>query len=227
MMLRTWLAAMWLGAWTLGCDGTIDITIETPPNALTFEFRDTDIQLPEELRSGADVASVPCSETLVCPPPLGDQTFSCVDAVCDPDPIEVVLPVGDVIDFEQLNSQLRDVVGSIEAIHVDFVRYNVTQNDLNMTLDPVELAWGPAQATDLYSAGVRPLGRIVQWPLGVNNVDLDEAGVDALSDYLVRTSRQIRIFARTQVDLEPGQRLPLGALVADLQLSITVTGRVL
>lgn len=226
MRLLGVLVAMMLATLS-GCDGTIDITIETPADALRFELRDTDLRLPEELRDGDGVARLMCDDVSPCPPMLDDQSFLCVDNVCDPQVRIVVLPVGDVIDFEQINSQLRDVVGNIEAIHIDFVRYNVTQNDLNVPLDAVELAWGPAQATDLYSDGVGPFGRITQWSLGTNDVDLNEGGIDRLSDYLVDTSRQIRLFARTEIDLVPGQPFPAGALVTDLQLAITVTGRVL
>lgn len=203
------------------------VTVETPADALHFEVRDTDLALPEELRAGGSVATLSCDDTQPCPPMLGDWGFACVDSACDPNPLPIVLPVGEVIDFEQLNSELREIVRDIESIQIDFVRYNVTQNDLTVPIDPVELAWGPAQATDFSSTGVFPLGRIEQWSLGENDVDLHEQGVNALSDFLVHTSRQIRVFARTQVDITPGQQIPLGAIATDLQLSITVTGRLL
>ncbi len=209
------------------CDGTVDVTVETPPDALRFEVRDTDLAVPEALRSGDLVATLACDDTQPCPPSIGEWGFACIESVCDPNPLPIVLPVGEVIDFEQLNSELREIVGDIEAIHIDFVRYNVTQNDLTVPLDPVELAWGPAQATDFTSPGVFPLGRIEQWGLGQNELDLHAQGVAELSNFLVHTSRQIRILARTQVDLAAGQAIPLGAIVTDLQLSITVTGRVL
>jgi hypothetical protein len=210
----------------VGCDRTIDLTIETPPDALRFSLTDADLALPAELQAGSTIASVACDETQPCPPAIGDYGFSCVNAVCDPNPLPLVMPVGDV-DFAQLNSELNDIVGNIQSIHIDFVRYNVTQNDLAVPMDPVELAWGPAQSTDFTSPGVFPLGRLENWGLGTHELDLHEAGVNALSDFLVHTSRQIRVLARTQVDLALGQALPAGALVTDLQLSITVTGQVL
>lgn len=219
------VASVWLGC-VIGCDGTVDVTVQTPPDALRFEVSDQDILLPDELRGGLEIASLPCGDTQLCPPMFGELSFACVDAVCDPEPMQIVLPVGDVIDFEQLSSELRDIVGNIEAIEVDFVRYNVTQFDLNVPLEPVELAWGPADATG-FTPGTFPFGRMERWMLGNNDVDLNAQGVAALSDFLVHTSRQIRIFARTSVDLDPGQMLPQGAVVTDLQLSITVTGRIL
>lgn len=209
------------------CDGTVDITIETAPDALSFEVRDTDIEIPDELRDGVEIARVSCGDSLPCPSMLGDQSFACSNGLCDPERTVIVVPLGDVIDFEQLSSELREVAGHIEAIQIDFVRYNVTQNDLNVPLEPLEIAWGPADATDLTSPGVLPFGRIEQWSLGVNNVDLHEEGIGALSDYLVHTSRQIRLFGRTAFDLAPGQPLPLGAIATDMQLAITVTGRLL
>jgi len=229
MMLRTISVAV-VGALAfaiVGCDGTLDITIETPPDALHFEISDQDIALPAELTGGATIASVPCNGMLMCPPPLGDQSFVCIDSVCDPDALVIVLPVGDVIDFEQLNSELSQIAGNIEAIHIDFVRYNVTQSDLNVSLEPVDLSWGPATASGLSSPGIAPFGRLSQFSAGMHDVDLNEQGISALSDFLVNTSRQIRLFARTSVDLAPGQALPMGAVVTDLQLAITVTGRVL
>lgn len=231
------LRNVWLGVWTVGavlacvavsgCDGTIKIKIKTPPDALHLEINEADLALPPELADGAEVASIPCGDPGECPPAIGDQELSCVDSVCDPDPLLLVLPVGDVIDFEQLNTELRQVAGNITAIHIDFVRYTVSRSDLNVSLAPVELAWGPAQATDFSSPGVTSLGRITQWTAGANDVDLDDSGVDALSDFLVHTSRQVRMFGRTELDLDPGQPLPQGAVAADLQIAITVTGRVL
>lgn len=232
MLRNVWLGVLVVGTALAGgavsgCDGTIKIKIRTPPDALQLEISEADLALPPELADGAQVASIPCGDPGGCPPAVGDQEFSCVDSVCDPDALLLVLPVGDVIDFEQLNTELRQVAGNITAIRIDFVRYNVTRNDLNVTLAPVELAWGPAQATDFSSPGVTPLGRITQWTVGANDVDLDEPGVDALSDFLVHTSRQVRMFGRTELDLDPGQPLPQGAASADLQIAITVTGRVL
>lgn len=231
MLGNRWLGVAWLGAVVgasvVGCDPAIKIKIETPPDALHFEISDVDLVLPTEFADGTQVASVPCGDSNGCPPALGDQEFSCVDGVCDPDALLLVLPVGDVIDFEQLNTELRQVAGNITAIRIDFVRYNVLQGDLNVTLAPVDLVWGPAQSTDLSSPGITPLGRITQWSPGLHDVDLNESGVAALSDFLVHTSRQVRMFARTELDLDPGQPLPQGAVAADLQIAITVTGRVL
>jgi len=231
------LRNVWLGVGTVGvvlvgvavsgCDGTIKIKIETPPDALHLEINEADLALPPEIADGANVASISCGDAGGCPPAVGDQEFSCVESVCDPDALLLVLPVGDVIDFEQLNTELRQVAGNITAIHIDFVRYTVLRSDLNVPLAPVELAWGPAQATDFSSPGITSLGRITQWTVGVNDVDLNDSGVDALSDFLVHTSRQVRLFGRTELDLDPGQALPQGAVAADLQIAITVTGRVL
>jgi hypothetical protein len=53
---------------------------------------------------------------------------------------------------------------------------------------------------------------------------VDATGSASLSDYLVNSSRRIRLFVRTRVDLEPGDPLPEGEIQAIARMKVDVSG---
>ncbi len=227
-MRLSWSAVC--GLWLLaGCSDVLVLQLQTGPQA--FDVSADGLAIPDALR-GADgqIASVPCGPMGVCPTDAA-VPITCEAGFCDPAPRTLSFPLGDVVDFDVLASGGRVLLRHIDAIEIVEGAYSVSVNSMTVPLPETELFWGPEGASDVDPAmGVVRIGTVPSIA-AMTTVDgqlaLDAAGVSLLSDYLVNTSRRIRFFARTQVDLEPGQPVPAGALSASVNLRVRITGTVL
>lgn len=213
-----------------GCDGTVSVTFFTGPRELTVSA--ASFALPPELDDGSGrIASVPCGPMGMCPP-SDEVTLTCEAGVCDPAPVTISGPVGDVIDVEVLLAEGREIgIRSIESYTVEEVAYEVRLNTLSFDVGPVDIYWGPEAATSIDAAlGVRRFGTVPVIAAGttpMGPIDLDVAGAAAMTEYLVDTATRVRFFASSSVDLEPGDATPQGNLTVGVNATITAVGRVL
>lgn len=211
-----------------GCDGTISVTFVTPPQELQFSA--SSLGLPAELDDGSGrIASYPCGPMGMCPP-SGDVPLSCEDNLCDPAPVTVSGPVGDV-DVSVLLAEVRGLgITRVQSYVVDDIAFEVQLNTLSLGVGPVDIYWGPASAAAIdETQGVHLFGTMPRIEAGTSprgTLDIDEAGAEALGRYLVQTATRVRFFAQTVVDLEPGDPMPRGALTVGISVTITAVGRV-
>lgn len=218
-----------LGAvWLLACETpTATVSFQTGPQL--FMARSSQFTLPDELRDGMQVASLPCDAMGRCPT-SDTVAIACEGGTCDPQPTRVSFPVGDVVDFSELASDLEEVFQQIDSVQITEATYEVQLNTLTVDVGEVELYWGPEGASDADSPGVRRIGVVPPLPArssGMGMVELDPEGNAALSDYLVGSSRRVRFFAATEIDLEPGGPFPAGELTVAVDMSVRATGTVL
>jgi hypothetical protein len=214
-----------------GCDDSVLVQLRTGPQP--FEVSAASLGLPAALRDDSTgsslIASVACGPMGMCPASEG-VPLTCVEAVCDPAQHTLSGPVGSVIDVEVLAAGARDLVRSIEAIEVVEARTQVGSNTLTVELPGTEIFWGPEAASDVDPAmGVVMIGWMPGIPAGWTGrgeIDLDPVGVAALSEYLVGTARRVRLFARTRVDLQPGDPFPEGSAQLTVDLTVQITGSV-
>ena len=219
--------ALCTGVLTTGCDGTISVVFSTGPQE--FEVSTAGLALPVELRdmSGA-IASVPCGPMGMCPP-SDVVTLDCNADVCDPAPKTVSAPVGGVIDTEALLADTRDVgLRVVDSYTIERVAYDITLNTLTIPTQEIEVFWGPEAATSIDPAqGVHPFGRIPAIAAGATasgDMIIDGAGTAALSDFLVAGGGRMRLFARTSVDLDPGDPFPEGSVRMSVNATIRAVG---
>lgn len=189
--------------------------------AIPMEFQDT---------STGTVRSVPCATDTDCPSlGAGQPAVHCVSNACDPDPFVFELATGR-IDLNQ-NATVAQYGNHVTAISITSANVVATNQGLLTPVGPTEIFWGPESAVDSSSPGVQHFGTmpVLQAPAGGNSGDqpvaLDAAGSAALSDYLVNTSRVLRLFARPSVDVAPGSPLPVGGLQIDLTISVHIEGQ--
>lgn len=229
-MVRRLQVGMALAALGLLCScetPTATVNFQTGP--LLFMARSSQFSLPDELRDGMQVASVPCDPMGRCPT-SDTVTIACEAGTCDPQPTEISFPVGDVIDFDELASDLRELFKELDSVEITEISYEVRLNTLTVDTGDIELFWGPEGASDVDSPGVHRLGVVPSLPArstAMGLVDLDAEGNAALSDYVVGTSRRVRFFASTTVDLEPGGPFPAGELTVAVDMGVRATGTVL
>ncbi len=215
------------------CNNSIVVQLQT--GAQQFDLETSSLGIPDQLRDdtsgSALVASLDCSGTGICPP-AGEVAISCNESsLCDPEPVVVSVPVGDVIDFDALLSDAGTLLRFVDSIQVIAVAHQVSPNTLTLSLPDVQIYWGPETAVDITSPGVGLLGTIPAIPRMTTiegNMSIDAAGSSAMSDFIVDSSpRRIRFFAQTAVDLEPGDPFPGGAARVVVNLHVRVTGRIL
>ncbi|MGE0790731.1 MAG: hypothetical protein AB7S26_33970 [Sandaracinaceae bacterium] len=218
----------WLLLFATACDGTISVTFAT--GAQTFAVSADSLAIPPEVADGATIRSVPCNPSGLCPS-SAEVAFSCEADVCNPAP-KTLSVVGPEVDVGALLADTREVgLRVVDAYEVLDVTYDVQTNTLTVPTDPVEVFWGPsgANAVDT-SLGVRHFGTmpaIEAGQLGTGHVALDASGVAEMSDYLVGTAQQVRFFAQTTVDLEPGDPIPAGNLQVSVNATIRAVGSIL
>ncbi len=218
-------------AWLLlaACDDTVVVQLQTGPQR--FELDTTSLALPTALRdesSGvARIASVSCGPMGMCPT-ADEVPITCEAGICDPSPRTVSAPLGEVVDIDVLAAEARSLLNRVDTIEVLEARYEIAASTISVDLPEIEIFWGPEGATDVDpSMGVVAIGivpAIAARTSSPGTVVLDAAGVAALSDYLVGTSRRVRLFARTRIDLAPGDEYPSGSLQASIDLRVRITG---
>jgi len=205
------LALVAVGALLTGCQ--VPVTLDFPVGPLSYEVSTEDLQVPQDLRDGTSLVSVPCTDQCQVAVEGSPLQMSCVDSVCNPEPFcyALELPPVDLGDFEDL-SKLGNHITQAE---VRRVLYLVEENTLNLELPSIRVLWGPETAAAIDDSAVQSLGTIptiarADTPSG--EVPLDAAGSAALGQYFVDTSNTFRLFADTSIDLEPGMPLPQGTL---------------
>ncbi|HEY8430675.1 MAG TPA: hypothetical protein VIL20_19985 [Sandaracinaceae bacterium] len=213
-----------------GCEGKISVTFFTGPRQLTVSS--SSFALPAELDDGAGrIASYPCGPMGMCPP-SDELTIACEAGTCDPAPVTVSGPVGEVVDVYVLLIEAGEIgIREIQSYTIEEVAYEVRLNTLSFDVEPIDVYWGPESATTIDPGlGVRRVGTVPQVRAGQTphgTLELDEEGAAALAEYLVSTSSRVRFFASTAVDLEPGQPIPQGDLTVAVNATLTAVGRVL
>ena len=190
-----------------------------------------ELGLPTELMAmDGTVAALPCGPMGTCPSSAEAQV-SCEADVCDPTPQEVSVPAGDVIDIDMIASDVESLFAEIDSIEILEVDYQIDANTLTFPTEPIEVFWGPPDVDTIDEAmGVRLLGTVpvvAAGETGAGSVALDVAGSTALSAYFETVAHRFRVFARTQVDLEPGQRWPAGSLSVAVRMRVRVSGSLL
>jgi hypothetical protein len=184
------------------------------------------LPLPEALRDGANVATVPCGPSGMCPT-SPEAPIACVAEVCNPAPLTLSLQVAEV-DVDVATGDLGVLFNVIDTLRLNDASFRIEENTLTVPTAELEIFWGPVSAVGLdESMGVRRLGvmpAIAAGATGEGEVVLDAAGAAALSQYFETVSHRFQIFVRTTVDLEPGQAWPEGTLAASVRLHVTVEG---
>jgi hypothetical protein len=214
------------------CNNAIVVELQSGPQE--FDLETSSLELPMELRDDSGgapvVTSVDCSMTGICPP--AGIAISCNESgLCDPDAVPVSVPVGDVVDFDALLSDAGTLLRFVDAIELVSVAYQVSPNSLTLSLPEVQIYWGPETAVNVDSAGVQLLGTIPTIPaataVDAGNMAIDPDGSAAMSDFIVNTSRRVRFFAQTSVDVEPGDPFPAGSAHMTVNMRVRAIGRII
>lgn len=220
------LAALSLAA----CNNAIVVELQTGEQS--FDVAASSLNLPMELRDDtttpSTVRAVDCSSTGICPSTT-EVPVACSGAgVCDPAAIIVNIPVGDVVDFDQLLQSAGTLLRLVDGIEIESVTYAITGNSLTMALPETAVLWGPASATQT-SADLLPIGTIPMTAAMTNttgDMAIDPDGSAMLGDYIVHTARQVRFFARTSIDLNPGDAFPDGMAHIAVNVRVRAIGRI-
>ena len=133
------------------------------------------------------------------------------------------MQLGDVdLDSSGYGSLPVDAVSSIE---IDGIDTTVTANTLTFAVPAMEVSWGSENATQFDSTKViATIPMLAAGSTTFGTINVDQANVTALSDYILNTSHKLRFFGRTQVDLSPGQAFPAGSLAFNLSVRLAVIG---
>lgn len=202
-----------------------DFGIGTEEDPLTFVVQTEDLMLPEELRDDSTdpptVREVPCGDGMLCPS-TEDVDVQCDDTgTCDPAPIRVTVPLGDVFDLETVKASLD--FAEVRSFEIRSVDYVVVLNSLNMEVPGLEVFWstpGAVEGQNLLGT-VGPIA-VDERPMG--QVSIDEGGADALSDHLLNREAKARFFVESDLDLDPGDPWPTGNLEVDVIIRVRITG---
>lgn len=228
--MRSHFASVVLAVLLASCGNSVVVELQT--GAQSFDLSTAGLGLPSQLRDAssgaARVATIDCSMTGICPPATGDLVIACTAGVCDPAALDLTVPVGDVVDFDQLLSSAGSLLRFVDAIEITAVDYQVSPNTLTVDLPPVTVLWGPesavATSTSLGAIGTMPA--LAAATPATGQMDIDQNGSAALSDYLVHTSRRVRFFARTAVDLAPGGPFPDGMATMTVNIHVRAVGHI-
>lgn len=224
-------AVLVLVAVATGCDDTVVVQLRSGPQEL--DVSSDSLALPDALRDesagDARIASLACGPMGMCPT-TATVPITCEADVCDPAARTITTPVGGVVDFDALASDARSLLRQIDAIEILEATTTAAENTLSIDVPDIELFWGPEGATTVDPAmGVVSLGVLPTIPArstAPGAAILDPAGVASLSAYLVGTSRRVRFFARTRIDLAPGGAFPEGYVRASVDLTVRITGSI-
>lgn len=207
-----------------------DSASATFPVGQEFELSTASIGIPDTLRDGSTVATIPCGPMGMCPS-TAEVPVSCEGAICDPAPLVFTVQVGDVIDFEAISTELGELFSDIDSIEILDIEYNILLNTLTVPVGQLDLFWGPPGAVDVDPAmGTILLGTVPALgagETGTGSVALAAAGNDALSVHLVSAQPRIKLFVRTSLDLVPGMAFPEGSIQVQVRLTVRVAGSIL
>ena len=209
-----------------GCSNTVSVELMSGPQI--FELSASAVAVPAELvdPETGRLMTLPCP-TGVCPS-TAELPLACRDAVCDPEPRVISAAVGE-IDFDELLQDGSVVLRVVESLEVTQVGYSVTPNTLSVGIPETEIFWGPEGAVGVDSPGVTLLGTMPFVPASTvqdGDMAIDAGGSQGLSDYVVNTSHRVRFFARTTIDLAPGDSLPQGSATTTVVVTVRASGRI-
>lgn len=207
-----------------------DSASATFPVGQEFVLNTASIGIPDTLRDGSTVASIPCGPMGMCPS-TAEVPVTCEGSICDPAPLTFSVQVGDVIDFEAISTELGELFSDIDSIEILDVEYNIMLNTLTVPVGQLDIFWGPSGAVDVDPAmGTILLGTVpplAVGEMGMGAVSLDAAGNDALSVHLTSAQPRIKLFVRTSLDLVPGMPFPEGDIQVQVRLTVRVAGSIL
>ena len=210
-----------------GCDGGASVTT---PIGLSVSVDSSSVQLPEELQDNPDgtpvVATVACGPGELCPSSTEFPVSCDADTICNPDPIELEVSLGDPVDLDDEVGPFLSVLDSIEVIEIS---YQVTSDTSTLPIDTIELYWGPPGSSlgdGTYLLGTFPtLGGDAPTS---GTLSLDAGGQNALTAYVEGGARELQFFGRVNVDIEPGDPFPTsGTLAADVLVRVRASGSLL
>ncbi|MCA9578691.1 MAG: hypothetical protein R3B40_16890 [Polyangiales bacterium] len=220
---RLFLSALWVGA-ALLTSGCLDASV-TFPITRELEFSASNLPLIDDFQEntadGLIVPSVACSNASTCPMASGIIVECNTEGLCD--------PAATTATIAQQDIDLREVMerfSIVNAIALRGVEYAVVGNTLNVDLPAVEVYWAPIGTASVDSAmhlGSFPAVRAGETPMA--RVPLDATGTAALNDHLEAISHQFRIFLEATIDVEPGDRFPQGAVMANVQFEVRASGQ--
>ena len=218
--LPGWLAL----AIALTTSGCLDSSV-TFPITRELEFSSSDLPLIESFQEvtvdGIVIPSLVCGSAADCPM-AADINVECnADDLCDPVATTATVHMQDV-DLREVMERLSVV----DSIALRGVEYAVVTNTMNVDLPAVEVYWAPvgtASVDDAVRLGSFPEVRAGETPMA--RVPLDAVGTAALNDHLESVSRQFRIFLEATIDVDPGDRFPQGAVMANVQFEVRASGR--
>lgn len=215
--------ALLVGA-ALLTSGCLDASV-TFPITRELEFSASDLPLIDDFQEvtpeGIIVPSIACSNASTCPMAPGIIVECNPEGLCD--------PAATTATIAQQDIDLREVMerfSIVDSIALRGVEYAVIGNTLNVDLPAVEVYWAPVGTASIDGAlhlGSFPAVRAGETPMA--RVPLDATGTAALNDHLEAISRQFRIFLEATVDVEPGDRFPQGAVMANVQFEVRASGR--
>lgn len=197
--------------------------VELPTGVKNVVIDMDELQLPPEL-AGAEIASIPCADDSGCPS-TDLLTTLCVATVCDPEPYRIEGPLGESVDLQELAEVANSPIAKIDSVQITSATFQIDTNTLNLALPEVELFWGPADRSEIDADSVflGSLPSVAPGETRSGDLPLDSAGLAALSQQLLDAG-QARFFARTAIDLEPGQTTPTGRVELMIQLRIRIQG---
>ena len=117
----------------------------------------------------------------------------------------------------------------IDTIEVLSVEFQIQQNTLSIATEEVEVYWAPAGAVSAADGGALfgIVPSIAASETGEGTVALDADGLAAFTNYFETVGHRFRFFAKSEVDLEPGQAFPEGDLDVAVRMSVRVSGALL
>jgi hypothetical protein len=201
--------------------GPLDVRVDAAALGLPAALR-------EDGPSGPTLRAIPCGGAApACPDGGADVTLECAAGVCDPAPLTLAVPVGDVIDLRALPGDLSGVLSRLDRVTLQRIAVAVRANTLNVPLGEVEVFWAPEGSDDVLSD--RRVAVLPPLPAGAvmaGEPAIDAVGNETLSAHLVGTSTRFRLLARTRLDFAPGGQFPTGALALDVVVTAKAEGAV-
>jgi hypothetical protein len=217
-------ACLALALLTSGC---LDTSVSFPvTRELAFSSSDLPVIESFQETDAQGVIVVPelaCTNVMQCPSHPAINVECNADGLCDPVATSATIAVQDV-DLREV----MDRFSVVDSIALRGVEYAVLTNTFNVDLPAVEVYWGPAGLASIDGAmrlGSFPALRFGETPMG--RVELDSVGSAAMNDHLANVSNQFRLFLEATIDIDPGDRFPQGAFMANVQFEIRASGRAL
>jgi hypothetical protein len=219
-----------VGAALASCAVPGSVTLTAGPLGVAIDA--ASLGLPAALRQdgagGPTLRAIPCGDGVpACPEGGTEVTFECAAGLCDPAPITLVVPAGDVIDLRALPGDLSRVLSRIERVTLLRIAVTIHANTIDVPIGEVEVFWAPEGSSDvLAERRVAVLPPLPAGALTAGEPTIDPVGNETLSAHLVGVSTRFRLLARTRLDLAPGGPFPTGELALEVVVTAKAEGTV-